>query len=607
MKCVWLDLFTLARAAWLAAALVALAAPCAQAKTYFVATGGSDANPGAAERPFRSIQRAAKVMQPGDTCLVRGGLYRETVRPARSGEEGKPITFAAYGGESVVVSGADPISGWRPWEGHIYSAQTDLVFEQLFVDGRMMNLARWPNAPLDPMRPAWAVAGKGTGANRIVDPKLPEADLNGAVMHILPGAHWVSWTRPIREYDARAHAFQFDGNWNQDPAHAVREGSLYYLAGAPALLDAPGEWCLDGRSEVKLWTPESDDPSRRRVEVKRRDLAFDLGGRAHVNLQGFRIFAATISLADAEHCRVAQCHLRHASHFAQCDGWGTQIHSGVLISGHDNEFRECSVVYSAGNGVALLGEHNAVRNCLIRNVDYMAVDCGAIWAEGARNVIVGNTLCEAGRSALVHRTLKASLIAYNDMYHAGLLTSDLGITYCYATDGAGTVIAYNRVHHNQARATGVGIYIDNASSNFIIHHNVSYSNPDSGIRLNTPSHDNLVFNNTVVSSGNSLGYWGAEDNKDQAGCRVVNNIFTDAVTTGDGIEVSHNFLGKDPGFVNANEADFRLLPGSPCVGAGMALPGITRRPGGKAPDLGAFEFGRPAWTAGHDWGEPPVF
>jgi hypothetical protein len=39
----------------------------------------------------------------------------------------------------------------------------------------------------------------------------------------------------------------------------------------------------------------------------------------------------------------------------------------------------------------------------------------------------------------------------------------------------------------------------------------------------------------------------------------------------------------------------------------MALPGITRRPGGKAPDLGAFEFGRPAWTAGHDWGEPPVF
>jgi len=599
----------------IALAVALLAATCAQGKTCFVATTGSDANEGTTRRPFRTIQRAAEVMKPGDACFVRAGVYRETVRPARSGEEGKPITFAAYRNERVVIGGTDPIAGlpgqgWHVWKGRIYQAPTDSSFEQLFVDGKMMNLARWPNASLDPMRPTWAVAGAGTGPNMIVDPKLPDRDLNGAIMQILPGAQWVSWTRPIREYDPKAHSFKFEGSWNQDWAHVVKEGSRYCLFGSPALLDAPGEWCLDrAHKVVRLWAPESDNPGKHRVEVKRRNFAFDLSQRDHIRVERFRIFAGAISMADANHCLVRNCHLRYASHFSDCEGWGTRHHttSGVLISGHDNELRDSSIVYSAGNGVTLLGGNNTVRNCLVRNVDYMAVDCGAVWAEGTGNVIAHNTLCETGRSIIVHRALKAGRIEYNDMYDAGLLTTDLGITYCFQTDGAGTVIAYNLAHHNRAASVGVGIYIDNGSSNFVIHHNVCWGNPDSGIRLNTPSHNNLVFNNTVVNNGNSLNYWGAEGNKDEAGCRVINNILTDEVRTGDGIEVSYNFTGNSPGFVNAKKADFRLRADSPCVGAGIFIAGITPRSAGKAPDLGAYQHGAPAWKAGHDWGEPPTF
>src|SRR5688572_1043280 len=56
--------------------------------TYFVSTGGDDGSPGSESAPFRTIQQAANVAQPGDTVLVRGGTYRETVRPARSGNSG---------------------------------------------------------------------------------------------------------------------------------------------------------------------------------------------------------------------------------------------------------------------------------------------------------------------------------------------------------------------------------------------------------------------------------------------------------------------------------------------------------------------------------------
>lgn len=588
--------------------LVAFLNRCAAAETYFVAPTGSDANRGTRQAPFRTIQKAADIMKAGDVCHVRGGIYRESVRPAGSGKRHNPITFRASSRRPVVVSGADPVSGWTLKRGCVYCAGVDWAPGQLFVDGRMMNMACWPNAPLDPMQPAWAKAGPGTGLNTLVDSNLPDVDLTDASVRILPGERWVSWTRPVQAYDPQTRTLTFESNWSQNSAYKVKEGSYYFLFGAPALLDAPGEWHFDAQTRtLSLWMPDGDDPSRHGIEVKRRELAFDLSGREHVRLEGFRIFAATISLRDASYCEVVNCHVRYASHFAETDGWSVRKDAGIVVGGHDNVVRDSSVVYSAGNGVTLLGENNTVENCLARYVNYTATDAGAVWAEGQSNVIRRNTLSDAGRSLILHRTLKNGRIEYNNLFNAGLLTTDLGITYCFATDGAGTVIAYNWAHHNRAPKCGVGIYIDNNSSNFIIHHNVSWANPDSGIRLNTPSHNNLVYNNTVLDNGNSISYWGPENTKDQAGCRVLNNIFNDDVVTGEGVEVSHNYAGRTPGIVSIEKQDFRLVANSPCVDAGIAIEGVTDGFKGRAPDLGAYERGARRWTPGHNWGEPPMF
>ena len=68
------------------------------ATTYYVSPHGNDAWTGTQDRPFRSIQHAADLLQPGDTCLIRGGEYAETIRPAHSGAPGAPITFRAHDG-----------------------------------------------------------------------------------------------------------------------------------------------------------------------------------------------------------------------------------------------------------------------------------------------------------------------------------------------------------------------------------------------------------------------------------------------------------------------------------------------------------------------------
>lgn len=104
------------------------------AAEYFVEKGGQDTNPGSRMRPFRSIQRAASLMFPGDVCTISRGLYRETVRPEVSGKPDKRIRFQAAPGETVTLSGADEIQGWQPYTGGIYRASASNVIQVLVDD-----------------------------------------------------------------------------------------------------------------------------------------------------------------------------------------------------------------------------------------------------------------------------------------------------------------------------------------------------------------------------------------------------------------------------------------------------------------------------------------
>ncbi|MBI5833542.1 MAG: DUF1565 domain-containing protein, partial [Armatimonadetes bacterium] len=133
--------------------LALLLALPASATTWWVATTGDDKAAGSEAAPFRTISRAAEAAVAGDTVQIRAGVYRETVRPRNSGQPGAPITYRPARGEKVTISGADPITGWQadrdqvyraPMAGDFYCSALNYA-EQVFVDGQMVNLARWPN------------------------------------------------------------------------------------------------------------------------------------------------------------------------------------------------------------------------------------------------------------------------------------------------------------------------------------------------------------------------------------------------------------------------------------------------------------------------------
>lgn len=85
-----------------------------RAASYYVSVNGNDSNPGTAKAPFRTINKALSLTNPGDVVLVRKGTYVEKVRFTRSGTAGNVITLKAYPGEKPVISGEGlTVNGWE--------------------------------------------------------------------------------------------------------------------------------------------------------------------------------------------------------------------------------------------------------------------------------------------------------------------------------------------------------------------------------------------------------------------------------------------------------------------------------------------------------------
>jgi hypothetical protein len=85
-------------------------------RVFYVDPRGSDANSGSSAAPFRSLQRAADVVQAGDTVIARSGIYSGSGRIVsldRSGTADHWITFRSERKWGAVIDGRD--SGTEGW------------------------------------------------------------------------------------------------------------------------------------------------------------------------------------------------------------------------------------------------------------------------------------------------------------------------------------------------------------------------------------------------------------------------------------------------------------------------------------------------------------
>lgn len=587
-------------------ALLAGVAMTASAREYVVSPNGDDGADGSRETPFRTISRAAAAMVPGDVCLVRAGTYRETVRPARSGEPDKPIVFRAWPGERPLVVGSDPVTGWERVKGDIWRAPMDWQAkhgDQIFIDGEPGHEARWPNkANNDPLDWEGADYDSGSTPEFLLCkalPSRPDGYWNGAMLWVLAGAKWTSWSTPVTDYvDAeRKLVFQLSAQQGFARSHmspADRRGGFFYLVGKREEIDRPGEWVVDaGEKRLYLQMEPGVDPNTRSIEAKRRELAFDFGKLDHLVLEGFAVRGASLSLADSRHCLIRDLDARWITHFRGGNtGYSLGAELGIQIGGEYNTIRDSVVAYSAGNGIKLGGRRNAVINCWIHDTDYTGCYDAPIKTWGEEMLISHNTIHDTGRDC-IQPSGQAHIIQYNRIFHMGRLAHDLGATYVCGSDGGGTEFRYNWVHDNLAKGTRMGIYMDNFTTNYFAFRNVVWNIRGCDIRLNKPSQYCYVVNNTMLGNTGNWGRWPTD--------WMYNSIYANNAVGGTISPHPQAVFANNTFNIPAetlNPETFMTYPAG--AGQGIAIPGLA----GENPGIGAYEPGD-TWRAGHDFANPP--
>jgi hypothetical protein len=267
--------------------------------TFYVAPGGSDANPGTQAAPFATLARARDAVRAvnetmtGDVVVVlRGGLYRleEPVAfDARdTGRNGHRIIYRAAEGETPVLCGGMELTGWRlhDRERNIYRAAAPKDgFRQLYINGSPGIRARTPNRTCDAtFGPYWKIADPK--ANFLIATEHWRALDQVERFHeveVVMISHWYAQRLLIGERTETEAGVVIaplhPGNKFNKQEKGFYSNSFFYFENALAFVDSPGEWYHDAvEGAVYLALPEGAAVETLRVIAPRIETLLTIRG-----------------------------------------------------------------------------------------------------------------------------------------------------------------------------------------------------------------------------------------------------------------------------------------------------------------------------------------
>jgi len=300
-------------------------------------------------------------------------------------------------------------------------------------------------------------------------------------------------------------------------------------------------------------------------------------------------------------------------------------HLGVYVSGDNNMIKNCAVTGSASSGIIMNGAINTITNCIVSACDYsVTFNAGILLAQRTLNdpqqgralQVTHNTFLfnsranlQVGSTARPQSAADRCKIMYNDFGAACYTSTESGSIA--AQSSWETEVGYNWFH--DVAGPGVGSIVmesDRGAAGWIVHHNVFWQGrgpaSDGGFirgfdwTFNWDDSNAKCFNNTVVDSTDPghKDWQMLEMGTNMNGQRIMwpgfkaNNIMA--------------FCDTAPWkFADPVNRDYTLRVGSPAIDKGVTVPDWIATYQGMAPDLGAYEYGQPEWTAGADWQEQP--
>lgn len=603
------------------------------AAQYYVAVDGDDQNPGTLDSPFRTLSQAVSRLTPGDTALVRGGVYRETVVFPRSGTSDAPIRLAAYPGEKVLLDGREILGGRpRPVQPGIIAIAVDHPVEQLFRHDEMLFEARWPNVELSQVlsRTGWSQAQAGSRYGRLVDSHLSglAGDLRNVDL-VLNGAHqFFTWRVPARRSEGRSDTLVYSKNLrglaNKAEAAKSWEDDYYYLAGDASLLDVANEFFFDaGEKTLYLHAKVADDLDSGALSYKAWDYGIVIRDLRHNEVEGISFFATTLSVENCKACQFKGLRLEFPTHASDPDR-----QNATFITGRGNVIEDSVLVNASGGGIAIRGESNRLDNVLVSNTSWYgslrqpAVALTGVKGEGGEGNVLRNSTIRGSGSVLVKFSDGPHRVENNKIHDGGLLSRDVSLVYTSRPGAYGSVVRRNWVFNAGGdEGEGIGIRGDDRTRGLSILHNVVWGCGQAAIVIK--GDQNKVIANTLLGSagkpdraGCLIARTDAEPLKpwkndrhglpqQNANSVVANNIVTcmlqnrrgEPVEAGKVGTMCGNVATTHPRLENGVGRRFVPLAGSGLVDSGCTVGGLED-PVGDGPDVGAYELGAAYWEPG---------
>jgi parallel beta-helix repeat protein len=389
----------------------------------------------------------------------------------------------------------------------------------------------------------------------------------------IDGAH-------IGKRKASLGALGAECDWYHDGATTLY---LYSVADPDTAYTSPGvEWSYETRG-IFSWLRSYITVQDLNIERTACQSILNIGGK------GWTVTNVRMSYAWGEGMR----------------NWGNDVNTPV----DDLTVTGCTISYTGGEGIYAgnFGKNGVVREnsidhaCL--NPDLDTTGGIKIWSGLAGSNDPDN--------------VSGWLIEKNSVHDCGDGTGNRGAGIWCDTSNS-NIVRYNRVHDNQL----IGIMIEKGTSNQV-YGNVVYNhtadlsgNGGRGIMLSMDvgeeqCNDNLIYNNTVYNSRQSLVVWGAGSTHSISNNLIKNNIFLTSSEDDisyrpqgrdsgnvfaynclgpNNIKVTWNGFSKttyaawetayggtthsvqsDPSFTNVAGGDFTLRDDSPCIDAGADL------------------------------------
>lgn len=497
----------------------------------------AEPNTGLSDGPLATLSRARDVMR-GDptinTTYVRGGTYylAQTLQLTLA-DAG--VSFLAYPGETPVLSGGRPITGWKQGPGGIWTAQVpnggSNNFQSLIVAGERQVASRYPNFdPAEPFEGGWLFAQgpsstQDPSRNFIfrsgdIDPALISSD--NLKISIQNGDGWSFSVAEVTSIDFTTNTIQLAPITGLE--WPIQPGNRYYLFDIGPNLDAPGEWYLRRNDGTIYYLPT--DPNFNGDDVVAAELTqlinIDPGQGSSATIAGITISGIQFQDTDYIHTwpRISTIRVAQGDGIVLEGNKLINIGNAILLKRTVNaRILNNEITVFARHGITLddQSNDNLIEGNWLHEVvgPYQAVATGAIRIArdnpnrtlSANNTVRDNLIEKIPRIGISCAGIN-NIIEYNEVREVNLEDADSGAIYMYGNWTTGNVVRYNKVDANgglDTTSAGVffqapniwGIYLDGATSDTEVYGNLVTSSGNGGVMIHQGS-NNLVENNILI-------------------------------------------------------------------------------------------------------------